>query len=89
MKEIYKNIINKYSKSKDYNDIFNKYKISYYDDYDNYTWITKQEKNTYPLSVKDVVENYSPEELIDAIGLDKVEMILRKKKLEKLKTKIK
>ena len=68
-----------------YKGMFDKYNDIYKND--NLWQINESYK--YPLDVKDVVDNYSPEELIEAIGLDKVEMILRKKKLEKLKTKIK
>ena len=77
MKKIYKGIFDKYINQSDI-----------YDNYDKNLWEIK-ENYKIPLDIEDLIDNFSTEDIIDAIGLDKVEMILRKKKLQKLKSKIK
>ncbi len=60
------------------------------DNYDyKYNWINENISDTIEISIKDVLKKFKPEELIDAIGVDKVELILRKRKIDKIKNNIK
>ena len=71
---------------------------------DDYTWTEIKEKKyhtmqdildqrkaqrTVSINIKDVLEKFTPEQLIDAIGVEKVEVILRSRKLVKIQNKLK
>lgn len=62
---------------------------NYYDFYKIKDKIDGNIKNEIDITMNDVLNIFTDEELIEAIGLDKVEIILRKKKLEKIKLDIK
>ena len=51
----------------------------------NHTW---GEIKVPIITIDDVVKNFKPEELINAIGIEKVETILRAHKINKIKNKI-
>ena len=52
-----------------------------------YSWI--KNISIEKISIEDVLKKFKPEELIDAIGIDKVDLILRKRKIDKIKKNIK
>lgn len=53
-------------------------------------WIeTKEVSREIPMSIEDVLRKFKPEELIEAIGIEKVDSILRAHKIKLLKKKIK
>lgn len=52
-------------------------------------WIETKEVVEIPISIRDVMNKFTPEELIEAIGMEKVETILRAHKIKKLKKEIK
>lgn len=79
MKYKYKNLFEQIMKT------YNSYD---YEEEHNYNW-KKIISDTVDISISDVLKKFKPEELIDAIGLDKVELILRQKKISKIKQKIK
>jgi hypothetical protein len=71
-------------------DILKKYSIIDNDYYsynnsDGNVWITKNDKN---ITMVDVLNKFTPEQLIEAIGVDEVQKILRNKKLNILKKKL-
>ena len=49
----------------------------------------KLKKEQPNITIKDVLKKFKPEELIDAIGIENVEAILRSHKINKLKNNIK
>lgn len=51
--------------------------------------IDKLRKETSEITIKDVLKKFKPEELVEAIGIEKVESILRAHKIKILKKKIK
>lgn len=76
-----------------YKNLLDKIMKTNYDSYDyeeehNYNW-KKITDTVDDISINDVLKKFKPEELIDAIGIDKVELILRKRKIDKLKKNIK
>lgn len=62
------------------------YDYNYNNHYDDIIWkkVEKQSKNTN-ITIKDVLNKFTPEKLIDAIGEKNVEKILRKRKINKIK----
>ena len=54
-------------------------------------WYERKEVETreVPISIEDVMRKFKPEELVEAIGIEKVETIIRSHKIKQLKTKIK
>ena len=46
-------------------------------------------KESTNITIKDVLKKFKPEELVEAIGIEKVESILRAHKIKKLKKQIK
>jgi len=71
-------------------DILNKYNIlgNYYDYHPDGSsvWVTTTPSKN--ITIKDVLDKFTPEQLIDAIGVDEVQNILRNKKLSFLKKKL-
>jgi hypothetical protein len=69
-------------------DIFNKYNID--DDYGysdgSSVWVTTRPSKN--ITIEDVLYKFTPEQLIEAIGVDEVQNILRNKKLNILKKKL-
>lgn len=61
------------------------------DDFEWGDWYEKKEIETkqVPISIEDVMRKFKPEELIEAIGIEKVETIIRAHKIKMLKNKIK
>ncbi len=49
----------------------------------------RKAQRTVSINIKDVLEKFTPEQLIDAIGVEKVEAILRSRKLVKIQNKLK
>jgi len=49
----------------------------------------KQVEKEVIISINDVLRNFKPEELVEAIGIEKVESIIRAHKIKLLKKKIK
>jgi hypothetical protein len=62
-------------------------------DDDHYQWGDWYEKKEVsreiPISIEDVLRKFKPEELVEAIGIEKVESIIRAHKIKLLKKKIK
>lgn len=50
--------------------------------------LDKWKRETPEITIKDVLKKFKPEELVEAIGIEKVEAILRAHKIKKLKKKI-
>ena len=72
------------------NDIFPIYDVKEDRGYQWGDWIeTKEVPRDIPISINDVLIKFKPEELIEAIGIEKVESILRAHKIKLLKKKIK
>jgi hypothetical protein len=49
----------------------------------------RRAERTVSINIKDVLGKFTPEQLIDAIGVEKVEAILRSRKLVKIQNKLK
>lgn len=79
MKNRYKN---------NYNGIFDKYRKTIYDNMYEDTFETAWSQVNKEKTIGDIIDEFGAENLIEAIGLDKVEEYLRKKKLKKLKSKL-
>ena len=60
------------------------------DDFGWGDWYERKEVETreIPISIEDVLRKFKPEELVEAIGIEKVETILRAHKIKQLKKKI-
>ena len=67
-------------------DIFDNYQSNIFNKYGDYTWVTTTPSKS--ITIDDVLDKFTPEQLIDAIGVDKVQNILRNKKLNILKKKL-
>jgi hypothetical protein len=55
----------------------------------NGDWYEKKEVSEIPISIEGVLRKFKPEELVEAIGIEKVESIIRAHKIKLLKKKIK
>jgi hypothetical protein len=73
-------------------DIFGKTRIYEKIDNNDYEWgdwYEKKEVPEIPISIEGVLRKFKPEELVEAIGIEKVESIIRAHKIKLLKKKIK
>lgn len=72
-----------------YKSIFDKYQKTIYDEMYEDRFETIWSQTSKEKTIGDIIDEFGAENLIEAIGLDKVEEYLRKKKLKKLKSKLK
>lgn len=71
-------------------DGFHVYEKKEDDQYDWGDWVEKKQvSREIPISIEDVLRKFKPEELVEAIGIEKVESIIRAHKIKLLKKKIK